>query len=144
MPGDRETEKKTNHHSDSKSTSTSQFKKQLGDDVQKTVDKVREYSKKNVADTIAYAILLLGVLLTIFTYHAQGLFIVGLVGGFYFGEEHFAVLQGIVNVDNRNKFFPAVIMVGVLIALLVVALPLVLGLVGGFLIGRLMALAAKK
>jgi ABC-type amino acid transport system permease subunit len=142
MPSEQD--KKSNHNADSKSTSTSQFKKQLGEDVQKTVEKVRDYSKKNVADTIVYAILLLGVLLTIFTYQPQGLFIVGLVAGFYFGEERFAILQGVVNVENRDKFFPAVIMTGVLITLLVVALPLVLGVVGGFLIRKLVTLTAKK
>lgn len=144
MPNEKEPGREKHPNQPEKSF-TDKFKKQLADvDVKGTVDKVCEFSSKNVGDTIAYAILLLGVLLTIFAPHALGLLLVGIVGGFYFGEDRFAILQGLVNVEDRSRFFPAVILLGIIIALLVVALTFVLGFVVGFLLRKLVALAAQK
>lgn len=144
MPNEKEPGREK-HPSQAGENFTDKLKKQFNDaNVKGAVNKVREYSSKHIGDTIAYAVLLIGVLLTTFFFHAQGLFLIGIVGGFYFGEDSFAIAQGVVNVENRNRFFPSVILIGTIIAWLVVIPTFVLGFVGGFLVRKLISLASQK
>lgn len=103
------------------------------------VDSVVTYAQNNTLDTIAYAIVLLGLILMFWNHFIGGL-LVGVVAGFYFSAEILELFRNTNAKIERNGLARSIVFAGVLIALLLF-LP---GLVIGAAIAAVLSLLLKK
>src|SRR5690349_19506521 len=81
----------------------------------KNPEDVFEYLKSNIRETIAYALLVLGILLIYFE-PLYGGTLVGLVGGIYFGDEILAAIRGWKDFVEKEGIPRSLVIAGVLFA----------------------------
>lgn len=92
----------------------------------KTPDDVFEYLKTNIRETIAYALLVLGILLIYFE-PLYGGTLVGLVGGIYFGDEILAAIRGWQDFIEKEGISRSLVIGGVIFALFLSAPAIFIG-----------------
>lgn len=81
---------------------------------------VVDYAKNNTTDTIAYGLLLLGIILLLFAPHL-GQVLVGAVAGYYFGDEVFHFIKHLrIHIDEQ-PIVRSLIFAGVCLALFIEA-----------------------
>lgn len=96
---------------------TAPFSKKVSlKDVKK--EDIMNYAKSNTLDTVAYGIMLLGIILLLFA-PPVGQVLVGAVGGFYFGQELIAFLKNLRTYLEEEPIVRSLIFAGVCLALFI-------------------------
>lgn len=80
-----------------KSKDDESFKEKLNDKLEKIkhderIEGLFSYAKSNTKDTLAYILLIIGIILLFFAPH-WGAFLIGLIAGLYFSEEIIYIVQ---------------------------------------------------
>lgn len=91
-------------------------------------DDLYNFAKTNTADTIAYVVLFIGIVLWIFQYFIGGL-LIGLVAGFYFGEALVVWAKNLRDYVEYEGVIRSLILIGVLLGLIIAAPSIFIGAV---------------
>lgn len=89
-------------------------------------DDIYNFAKTNTADTIAYIVLFIGIVLWIFQYFLGGL-LIGLVAGFYFGEILILWAKNLRDYVEYEGVIRSLILIGVLLGLIIAAPSIFIG-----------------
>lgn len=90
------------------------------------IEGIYNYASNNTRDTVAYILMIIGIVL-LFTHLFYGGFVVGLIFGLYFTEEITALLRALNDLIELHGMVRSLIFGGLLLALLVLAWPIYLG-----------------
>lgn len=84
------------------------------------MDNLVNYAKENTRDTIAYCLLVLGLVLLFFQ-PFWGELLIGIVAGFYFSDEIIAFFRDLERSVNREGMVRSIVFCGVAITLFIMA-----------------------
>ncbi len=101
----------------------------------KKLDEMYDYAKYNKEQTVAYILLIIGILLIFFS-PILGELLIGLVGGFYFSKEIISYIRNLGQIAGGPDHTRYVILTAILLGILIVA--------PGFFIGAVIAAAFRK
>lgn len=90
------------------------------------IEGLYNYASSNTRDTLSYILMIIGIIL-LFTHAFYGGFIVGLIFGLYFTEEITAALGAVNDLIEYHGMVRSLIFGGLLLALLVLAWPIYIG-----------------
>lgn len=85
------------------------------------MDNIVSYAKKNTKDTIAYVLIILGIVFALFGGGFYGGVLVGLVAGFYYGPEIIAQVKGVNSTIHRVGIPRALVLGGTILAFFIFA-----------------------
>jgi hypothetical protein len=91
-------------------------------------DNLYSFARTNTADTIAYVILFIGLILWIFQYFFGGL-LIGIVGGFYFGDTLIAWARNLREYVETESVIRSLILIGIILGLVIGAPSIFIGAV---------------
>lgn len=84
------------------------------------IDGLYQYASANTRDTIAYIILILGLIL-VFFYSFWGGLLVGLVAGIYFSDEINYIIKNVNQIIEQQGMVRSLVLGGTLLALFILA-----------------------
>lgn len=132
MAKDKDLEEiKKEHKKEEKKEENSGFKETLHHIKEdERVEKIYNFARSNTQDTIAYVVLFVGIILLFFKPEWGGI-LVGSVGGFYFSNEIIALVEGANTFIDREGLIRSLILGGLLLALIIKATWIIIGVVLG-------------
>ena len=103
-------------------------------DAGKNLESLFSYAKNNIVDTIAYILIILGIVLVLFSNFYGGI-LVGLIVGYYYSAEIISILKN-VNQTIHDLGIPRALILGATVLALFISAP-------GIFIGGAVAAALK-
>lgn len=93
------------------------------------------YAKANTKDTIAYILLIIGLILLFFHPHYGG-FLIGIIAGLYFSEETIFIATHFNELINEQGLVRVLVLAALLVGLFIMAPAIFLGTIVGSLVMR--------
>lgn len=90
------------------------------------VEGICNYAANNTRDTVAYVLMIIGIVL-LFSHFFYGGLIVGVIFGLYFAQEITSALRSLNDLIEHHGMVRSLIFGGLLLALLILAWPLYIG-----------------